>query len=88
MVACKPATYAASEYEDLCLAEAKVVSIVRDPLYRECLVLKAKGIKLRLILFVNDLLEHEEAQECKTVLHRNYREIVDTCKDHPVMLPK
>ncbi len=72
----------------MCLAELKAIGTVLCPLYCECLVLKAKGVKPQLLLFIDNLPDHVEAQECKTVLHRDHREIVDALKDLSTILPK
>ena len=56
MVACKPTTYIVSEHDGLCLADVEAVSIVLGPMCCERLILKAKGIRPRLLLFDNDLL--------------------------------
>ncbi len=88
MAACRPTTYGVPEYDNLGLAEVEGVSTVMDPLYPERLVLKANSVRLRLLLFVHRLREHEEAQEGRTVLHRKRNEIVDACEDCPVIHSK
>lgn len=88
MVAHVQATSIVSKYDNVGLGQIKVVGVLRNPLHRQHLILKAEGVRLRGSLVNCSLREYKEAEKRQTVLGSNHRDIVRAGKNPPGILSK
>lgn len=79
VVTCRPTPGVMAKDDDICLGDIHVVCIFLDPVQSEALVLETESVKGRLGSIVRHPLEHQEAEQGKPILHRDYGEILNAC---------